>query len=275
MERIVVAVDESEAARQGIQTGVSLGERLGVEVILYHVEPRTPALTLSRVGALRELLPVTATTTAPESWPSSPPVHPLGGSPPVAVTGQGLPGIEIPRFAEQIGAGLLVLGRKPRSQSQRLFEGDTADAVVRRSTVPCLFVRRALGVPRRALVAVDGTERGMRVMERAVEILSPLGVCLSSVTVEPQHAGEPAALACTLPTARTVKLRQRLSAAVQPLLVRRGEPAAQILAAALEIETDVIVIGYRRGGPPAVIEAGSVARRVLHHAPCAVLTVPL
>jgi nucleotide-binding universal stress UspA family protein len=57
--------------------------------------------------------------------------------------------------------------------------------------------------------------------------------------------------------------------------VRRGEPAAQILAAALEIETDVIVIGYRRGGPPAVIEAGSVARYVLHHAPCAVLTVPL
>jgi len=37
----------------------------------------------------------------------------------------------------------------------------------------------------------------------------------------------------------------------------------------------VIIIGYRRGGPPGLIEAGSVARQVAHHAPCAVLTVPL
>jgi len=38
---------------------------------------------------------------------------------------------------------------------------------------------------------------------------------------------------------------------------------------------DVLVIGYHRGGPAGVIEAGSIARRVLHQAECSVLTVPL
>ena len=61
----------------------------------------------------------------------------------------GLPGIEIGRFAEHVRADLLVLGRKQRSRGQRLLLGDTADAVARRSRIPCLFVP-ASGMRRRA-----------------------------------------------------------------------------------------------------------------------------
>jgi nucleotide-binding universal stress UspA family protein len=42
-----------------------------------------------------------------------------------------------------------------------------------------------------------------------------------------------------------------------------------------ETGADVLAIGYHRGGPPGVLEAGSTARRLAHVAPCAVLTLPL
>jgi nucleotide-binding universal stress UspA family protein len=48
-----------------------------------------------------------------------------------------------------------------------------------------------------------------------------------------------------------------------------------VLAEVRESGADLLVIGYHRGGPPGVLEAGSTARRLAHEAPCAVLTIPL
>jgi nucleotide-binding universal stress UspA family protein len=59
------------------------------------------------------------------------------------------------------------------------------------------------------------------------------------------------------------------------LVVRRGDVVKGVLAELQETGSDVLVIGYHRGGPPGVLEAGSIARRLAHVAPCAVLTVPL
>jgi nucleotide-binding universal stress UspA family protein len=54
-------------------------------------------------------------------------------------------------------------------------------------------------------------------------------------------------------------------------LVRIGTPADQIIRAADELEADLIVIGGRGKGAMEAIVLGSVAYRVLHHAPCPVL----
>jgi nucleotide-binding universal stress UspA family protein len=54
-------------------------------------------------------------------------------------------------------------------------------------------------------------------------------------------------------------------------IVRSGEPADQIIRAADELEADLIVIGGRGKGAVEAILLGSVAYRVLHHAPCPVL----
>jgi nucleotide-binding universal stress UspA family protein len=60
-----------------------------------------------------------------------------------------------------------------------------------------------------------------------------------------------------------------------PLRVRRGDVVRELLAEASAADPTVLVVGYHRGGPPGVLEAGSVARRIAHHASCAVLTIPL
>jgi nucleotide-binding universal stress UspA family protein len=273
LERIVVAADESETGRQGIRAALAWSVPLGATVTLFHVLPRVPAAALTGGGGNRGQ--GTDPLAALETWVTAEVAERPGQSVPAIEAGYGLPGIEIPRYAEQAGAGLLVVGRKPRSMAQRLYEGDTSDAVARRSTVPCLFVRRPLRVPARMLVAVDGTDRGMRVLQVGCDIATRLGCRLSGVIVERLHPGEPPALAGAVPTARTAALQRRLNGDVEPLLVRQGDPAPEILAAAHDLSADVIIIGYRRGGPPGLIEAGSVARYVAHHAPCAVLTVPL
>ena len=53
--------------------------------------------------------------------------------------------------------------------------------------------------------------------------------------------------------------------------VRGGAPADQIIRAADELEADLIVVGGRGKGAVEAIVLGSVAYRVLHHAPCPVL----
>ena len=53
--------------------------------------------------------------------------------------------------------------------------------------------------------------------------------------------------------------------------VRAGGPADQIVRAADELDVDLVVIGGRGKGAMEAIVLGSVAYRVLHHAPCPVL----
>lgn len=194
----------------------------------------------------------------------------------------GIPGIEICRSAERLGADLLVLGKKRRSQRARLLLGDTADAVARRSRFPCLFVPPEPGELRNLLVALDGSDRGMSVLHGACSFARAVGARLQVVTVERGSADEPWHLAASLPATRSSALQARVLTAFRregipelAVTIRRGDISEAVLAEVGETGSDVLVIGYHRGGPPGVLEARSTARRLAHAAPCAVLTVPL
>ena len=263
LSNIVAAADESDAGRQAVWTALELASQTGACVFVMHVFPVDSTCS----GPALEQL---------ERWVGSdvPPLDPL---PPVTYSlAYGHPGIEIGRFAERVHADLLVVGRKPRTRMARLLLGDTADAVARRSRLPCLFVPPRSAPPRRVLVAVDGSERGMAVLMAADGFARQIGADLGILTVEPVHAGEPAHLAAATPATRSTRIQSRVHDTLAPSLeVRRGDAAEQILAAAHERMPDVLVLGCHRGGPAGVVEAGSTARQVLHAAPCAVLTVPL
>jgi nucleotide-binding universal stress UspA family protein len=198
----------------------------------------------------------------------------------VAIT-YGIPGVEICRFADDEGADLLVLGRKLRTPATRILLGDTADSVARRSRVPCLFVAAEARPIRRILVAMDGTDRGMRVLTAACRFATAIGAQLRIVTVERAPAGEPVHLGREVPLGLTTRLQRAVqatlgsAAAETKVDVRRGVIVSEVLAAVKDHEAEALVIGYHRGGPPGPVEAGSTARRLAHTAPCAVLSVPL
>ena len=127
LSNIVAATDESDAGRQAVWTALELASKTGACVSVMHAMPFDDH---GFAPALEHL----------ERWVQSdlPPLDPMPRM--TYSLAYGLPGIEIGRFAEEVRADLVVVGRKPRTRMARLLVGDTADAVARRSRLPCLFV---------------------------------------------------------------------------------------------------------------------------------------
>ncbi len=278
LEHIVVAADETDASRGAIRTALRWAARADARVTIVTVgEPRAVSATpLAAVPPERDTGRPPALESIQRWLLSELAQEPTWRAPEHAAV-IGVPGIEIARFAEEASADLLVLGRKQRSAAARLLVGDTADAAARRSRVPCLFVPAPLGAPATVLVALDGTARGLAVLRATRDMTQALDAGLELITVEPARADEPAEFASSLPAARSINLRHMLNgdADGDALRVRRGDVVAEILREVTATKAQVLAVGYHRGGPPGVLDVGSVARRLTHSAPCAVLTIPL
>ena len=161
IRHVVVASDESPEGHGALEAAAALAAHGGARLTVLHVAiaseeamsgtrvPGTAAPPERSVQALRQRYPELRAE---------------------ARTAYGIPAIEISRFAEDQMADLLVLGRKQRSQATRLLLGDTADAVVRRSPVCCLFVPQGRHAFTRILVALDGTERGLAALYGAMAL---------------------------------------------------------------------------------------------------------
>ncbi|HKT60226.1 MAG TPA: universal stress protein [Gemmatimonadales bacterium] len=260
---VMAATDESDAGRQAVIAALGVASRVGARATIARVLPFDGNVTR---GELEQL----------QRWVESdlPRLEPRPAT--QYAISYGVPGVEISRMAERVRADLLVLGRKRRTQAMRLLLGDTADAVARRSRIPCLFVPDSGARFDRILVAVDGSPRGSAVLRFAIAFARELGAGLRVLTVERPRPGEPVELAVAVPAARGESIQAELNRGSRlQVEVRHGDVAEQILDAAREGGEDVVVIGCHRGGPAGVIEAGSTARRVIHQAPCAVVTVPL
>lgn len=275
LRHVVAATDQSEAGHHAVSVAARLAEHAGARLTVLTVRPAlqagtTPAATASdseRQTLLQDLsrgLEADLRRQAP-------------GLAPAFTVLSGVPGIEIPRYAEEHAGDLLVLGRKQRTQRQRMFLGDTADAVARRSQVPCLFVGADCEEVGPMLVCLDSTERSIRVFQAARDFAHSTGSQIRAVTVEPVWLNEPDELAATLPASRTLRLNRTLDRGLSTtdLKIRRGNVLSELLAEAADTGAKLLAFGYHRGGPPGIVEGGSVARGLLHSALCTVLTVPL
>jgi nucleotide-binding universal stress UspA family protein len=285
LRHILAATDESDAGRQAVRTATALASRASARVTI---------LRVIAVEATRRLVGVghgTAYTNGGEDeialthlrrWLESDVLSPDEVQAAELATACGIPSIEIYRLAERAEADLLVLGRKRHSRMMRLLLGDTADAVARRSRSPCLFVPPGSSEIRRVLVALDGSDRGINVLNQACDFARYAGATVEAVTVEGRSAGERLQVVSTLPVTRSQSLQLRVREVLAregfpdaPLAIRQGDILERVVAEAQETGADVLAIGYHRGGAPGVLEAGSTARRLAHAAPCSVLTIPL
>lgn len=287
LRHIVVATDESDAGRHAVRAGLELAARAAARLTVMRAVPvRAVPLMGAMAGGTEDTEPDGAGTALErlQHWLAAG-VIPAGAGVPVELgIAFGIPGIEICRFAEQRAADLLVLGRKHRSPMARLLVGDTADAVVRRSRVPCLFVQPGSGPIREALVALDGSERGMRVLAATRGFARSVGATIRVVTVEDQEPSPSSGLA--VPFTRSSRLQRAVASIASRetgphpvedsgLAVRRGPIVREILAEVADGHPDVLAFGYHRGGPPGIIEGSSVARQLTHTAPVNVLAIPL
>jgi nucleotide-binding universal stress UspA family protein len=281
LRRIVVATDDSREGQAALLAAARLSQRCRSRVTALTVLERGRD-EAARSHAVQGLTARIATVM--HSLPNPPKIE--------AETALGLPGIEIGRFAEAHSADLVVLGRKHRNDLQRRMLGDTADAVARRSRAPCLFVMAGALEFERVLVALDGSERGLTVLLAAIDFARLTGAKLRAVCVEPAYENEDGVP--RLLTGRSARLVETVdglisSSAVRrsvwdrgdriparpPVVIHRGPIVTEILREIQQSHADLLFLGYHRGGPASIVDAGSVSRRLTHEAPCGVITIPL
>jgi nucleotide-binding universal stress UspA family protein len=197
----------------------------------------------------------------------------------------------IPTAAQRLGADLIVVGTHGQSPLSRLAFGSTADRVVRLAGVPVLAVnaKRPMELGLRVVaVATDFSEEASIATSAAVRLLraSPgaqrlllIHACHTPVAYEPYMLGT--AIAEQI-AANEREARRQLDRLAAPFadecfavecIAREGFPAAVIIDEAKAAGADLIALGtHGRSGVHRLL-LGSVAERVLHHAPCPVLTV--
>ena len=204
---------------------------------------------------------------------------------------QGEPREQIVEAVHGWKADLLVVGARGLGGLTGALLGSVSGAVVRRAGCPVLVVKGRPGGLRRVVVGVDGSEDSIA----AARFLSTLPLTpgisarLIAVVEPPPLVGQgpfPAALAVPeeLLKERRVTVEgilARVAARLRSVTndvecsVVVGRPAPEIVSAANEPGVDLVVVGARGLGQIRRWLLGSVSERVLSHAECPVLVVPV
>ena len=190
----------------------------------------------------------------------------------------GVPGIEIVRRAKESSADVVVLGRDERNARNPLPLGRTADAVVRRLDGLCLLVPPTVQKLERVVLAIDGTRRGLGVLQPADRFVGLLNANCIAVHVLPGEAGALEDWHLSEPAVERV--RDGLAGFPRlggggALRVLRGEPVWEILGLIERFSADLLILGVRGGGPRGEMGSGHVGGDLLRTTPVAVLTVPI
>ena len=134
--RILLATDASEEARLAAQTAVELSYKTGSELHVVHVGETSvpPFYTRIRAEAERKGREVLNEQVKE--------IEDFGGNIAGTHLRVGEPEKEILLLAQELEAGLVVIGARGRNPIQRYLVGDVAESVFRHAHCPVLVVRR-------------------------------------------------------------------------------------------------------------------------------------
>jgi nucleotide-binding universal stress UspA family protein len=294
MRRILCPVDFSDSSRQALDYAVGIARWYDAGITALHViPPITSMLPVSGEGLYPPLVfgpeELQQFRSELESFARASGVEALD----TEVVQGSVPG-EIVRFATELPADLLVMGTHGRSGFERLMLGSVTEKLLRKSPCPLLTVPP--GSPAvapvnalfsRVLCAVDFSPASLRAVTLAQSLAGEAAarLCLMYV-LEPVSVFEPVVAVGPddLPAVNADhrrEVRHRLEGLVGgetraftdvAEVVVAGKPYREILRAADEQRSDLIVIGAHGGrlGLPAF---GSTTAHVVREALCPVLTV--
>jgi nucleotide-binding universal stress UspA family protein len=202
---------------------------------------------------------------------------------------RGRPATAIVEAASRMRADLVIVGSRGHGAIESMLLGSVSAEVVDHATVPVLVARRA--DVDRVVLGWDGSPCSRVAADLVAAWPVFAGSSVRVVSVAESRApwwagvpefGAPEVAAMFLEIAEASRrehdaLAQALRTELREAGLdaeaerREGDPAAQLMAAAVDTEADLIVVGThgRTGLSRALL--GSVARNVLLHAPCSVL----
>jgi len=212
-------------------------------------------------------------------------VENLGGAVARSHLRTGVAAEEVMKLAEEIEAGLVVMGSRGASGMRRLLMGSVSDAVVRHAHCPVLVVRwKPVNFPAKILLATDGSREAELAASTTADLARSTGSELHVVTVAPEHpyayydVRHPAEVERHRQGAQRILDRQvdlvlKAGGSVAKAHLSLGVPDEEIVVVAEELGADLVVLGSRGLGGMRRALIGSVSDSVVRHAHCPVLVV--
>jgi nucleotide-binding universal stress UspA family protein len=214
-------------------------------------------------------------------------VENLGGAVAQSHLKMGRAAEEVVVLAEEIEAGLVVMGSRGRSSIGRLLMGSVSDAVVRHAHCPVMVVRwKPVVFPAKILLAADGSKEAELAASTTADLAKSTGSELHAVTVALEYPYEyayydvrhPAEVERHRQEARKILDQQvdrviKGGGSVAKAHLRMGVPEEEIVVLAEELGADLVVLGSKGLGGMRRVLLGSVSDSVVRHAHCPVLVV--
>ena len=300
IQNIIVPIDFSKMSVQTIQIAKRLARRFGASIRLAHVRqfncaadfvaPAPPMVPFSFVPyeqdgeqtALKELKKV-----ATECGVSSASCDVLGGAASFD---------EICRFAQTIPADLVVMPTHGRTGLKHVFLGSTAERIVQHSSCPVLVTRgNAIQSDngsrfriKTTLVPVDFSNCSREGLRYAIAFASEFGakiILLHATYLGYVYSCEGTAIYDIpgLQKAARKDAERKMRDLVRSvnfgtvkfeMAFTDGSPALDICGFAKDHEVDVIITSTHGFTGLKHVLIGSIAEKVVRHAPCSVLVVP-
>jgi nucleotide-binding universal stress UspA family protein len=146
--KILLATDGSKEATDAARTAVDLAEISSSELYIVHVWEPLPLL-VSSYGSLAYTDSEAVQTMLEQAESQAREIldeqveriKDMGGTVRESYLRQGHPDQEIVRLAEEIGAGLIVMGSRGLGGMRRVLMGSVSDSVVRHAHCPVLVIR--------------------------------------------------------------------------------------------------------------------------------------
>lgn len=292
--KVLLAVDGSEEAFQAARTAVALARKTGSELHVAYVEPLPDPYALPESSIhhpemrdeIRAMARREATERIGEEAKRVGTLGEVAGTHPLI----GRPDVEIPHLAEELGAGLIVLGSRGLGFVRRTLMGSVSHSVVRHAHGPVLVVREGDEVlPDRILLAVDGSAESGLAVAAAADLSEKTGAEVHVAYVLPTpaqlygpHYYSPEMKDRLLEQAeekshefldRQARKVKEAGGRVAGTHLATGRPEAEIVRLAGELGTGLTVLGSRGLGGVRRALLGSVSDAVVRHAHNPVLVV--
>jgi nucleotide-binding universal stress UspA family protein len=291
--KVLLATDGSPEAERAAEMAAGLSARHGSELHVVYVEPVPEAYINQWSRAEPEFVDDSLGRAKDEAHEKAgreaTKIEEAGGEVARVHGKVGRPDAEIVRLAEEIGAGLTVVGSRGLGSLRRALMGSVSTGVVRHAHGSVLVVRGDRRLPGRVLLALDGSRESEAASRMAAGIANKTGSELSvlvSLPVIPRPpaphplAGEPREetreeareKARSFIEERAESLGAETNTTVEARLAF-GNPDYEIVRAGEELGAALIVVGSRGLGGVMRALMGSVSDSVVRHAHCPVLVV--
>jgi nucleotide-binding universal stress UspA family protein len=178
-------------------------------------------------------------------------------------------------IASEVSADLVVVGPHGRGRLESILLGSVSQSLLHAMPTSVLIAREPVRAPARVLLATDGSLYGDAATRFLAGFLLPADPHIDVVVATGGRIGtdrsEEVARARQVADDAIASLFARGRAAFP--MVRIGDAENEILAAACELGSDLLVTGARGLGGFSALVLGSVSRGLSKTAPCSVLVV--